>query len=963
MLSSDELTLELEQLRAENSMLKALLHAHGISVPNPSSSAAMNEENLTALSAHTVTKRSAFCEKAALYLSMFQGRTDVYARRWESRNGRSGYSPACKNEWKPGICLKPKGKCADCSKAEYLPYGPDAVEAHLRGLCVLGIYPLLKDDTCRFLAIDFDEEQWRSDVQMVAASCLKHGISCSIEISRSGNGAHLWIFFSEAINAGKARTLGTSILTLAMRDNARLSFKSYDRMFPNQDTMPKGGFGNLIALPLQVAAARHGGSLFVDEQLRPFPDQWVYLSGIQKLSNAQVSDILSKLHTTPLGALRQVDDENVITPWQRVPLKLNYGDMPSSIEITLADRLYIPSHAFSNQAQNCLKRIAAFPNPQFYRNQAMRMPVWNTPRVICCAEYYDDLLAIPRGCFDDVLDVFRANQVNVEIKDERCHGRPIDVAFNGALREEQTAAFEALSVHDSGILSATTAFGKTVIGAAMIAEKQVNTLILVHRSQLMSQWKERLEQFLTVNEALPAPTNRRGRQKKREIIGLYGANRDTRSGIIDIAMLQSMGKADDIRPWIRDYGMVIIDECHHVPAVSFEQVMKAVRSRYTYGLTATPKRQDGHHPILNMYIGPIRYNVDALQQARRRPFTHVMIPRFTGTRFQLDENSKAPVISQYYDQIAQDDLRNSLILDDILDCVKEGRNCLILSERTEHVRKLTALLQAQGMQVYMLLGGQTGKQLKEQIQVLRYAPQGKPLIICATGKFIGEGFDNSRLDTLFLTMPISWQGTLAQYVGRLHRLHEGKHEVRVYDYIDNHASMLEKMYRKRLKGYAAIGYTAASDQDASLSSDIIYDQNTFQDRFLQDLSQAKETVVIVSPYVTAKRVKWLENALQQCMQKQIRVTVTTRRPESLPTSSKNAARIAIETLRQHKVNIVCREGIHQKYAIIDGSIVWYGSINLLSFGASQESIMRLVSSSIARALIGNDSFANCIERS
>jgi len=692
-------------------------------------------------------------------------------------------------------------------------------------------------------------------------------------------------------------------------------------------------------------------------------DQWVYLSGIQKLSNAQVSDILSRLHIMPLGVLRQVDDEDVSTPWQQAPIKMKPGDMPSSIEITLADRLYIHSHAFSNQAQNRLKRLAAFPNPQFYRNQAMRMPVWNTPSVICCAEYYGNLLAIPRGCLDDMLDLFQANQVNVEIKDERCHGRPIDVAFNGALREEQTAAFEALSAHDSGILSATTAFGKTVIGAAMIAEKKVNTLILVHRSQLMSQWKERLEQFLTVKEALPGLPNHRGRQKKREIIGLYGANRDTRSGIIDIAMLQSMGKADDIRPWIRDYGMVIIDECHHVPAVSFEQVMKAVRSRYTYGLTATPKRQDGHHPILNMYLGPIRYNVDALQQARRRPFTHVMIPRFTGTRFQLDENSKVPAISQYYDQIAQDDLRNSLILDDILECVKQGRNCLILSERTEHVRKLTALLQGQGMQVYMLLGGQTGKQLKEQMQVLRYAPQGNPLIICATGKFIGEGFDDSRLDTLFLTMPISWQGTLAQYVGRLHRLHEGKHEVRVYDYIDNHTAMLEKMYRKRLKGYSAIGYTAASDQDASLSSDIIYDQNTFQDRFLQDLSQAKETVVIVSPYVTSKRVRWLENTLQQCMQKQVRVTVTTRRPESLPASSEKAARTAIENLRQQKVNIVCKKGIHQKYAIIDGSIVWYGSINLLSFGASQESIMRLVSSSIARALIGNDNYTHCIERS
>ena len=329
-----------------------------------------------------------------------------------------------------------------------------------------------------------------------------------------------------------------------------------------------------------------------------------------------------------------------------------------------------------------------------------------------------------------------------------------------------------------------------------------------------------------------------------------------------------------------------------------------------------------------------------------------MIPRFTGARFHLDDESKTPAIGQYYDQMTNDDLRNDLIIEDVLSCIKEGRSCLLLSERTRHVQILVERLRAQSIPVHVLLGGQTNAQMKIRMSDLRSAPSDTPPVICATGKFIGEGFDDARLDTLFLTMPISWRGTLAQYVGRLHRLHEGKCEVRVYDYIDNHAVMLEKMYHKRLKGYASIGYSVSTEQqDVALGSDIIYDQITFQERFLQDIAQARESVVIVSPYVTSKRVRWIEAALQPCTQKQVNVSIITRTPASLPVSSRKAGEIAIGLLRAYPIHIIFREGIHQKFAIIDGSIVWYGSINLLSFSTSQESIMRLHSSSIARALI------------
>lgn len=480
-------------------------------------------------------------------------------------------------------------------------------------------------------------------------------------------------------------------------------------------------------------------------------------------------------------------------------------------------------------------------------------------------------------------------------------------------------------------------------------------MILVHRKQLLDQWRDRLTSFLNIHEALPELPKKRGPKQNRSIIGSFFSGKDNRSGIIDIALMQSMGSKDEVKQFIRDYGMVIIDECHHVPAVSFENVMKHVQAKYVYGLTATPKRQDGHHPILFMHLGPIRYRVDAKAQAAHRPFTHMMIPRFTGACFQLDPQSHTPHIGQYYTQMISDDLRNHMIVEDAIACVKEGRNCLLLSERTQHVYWLAERLSQQIDGVLTLVGGKSPSETKKQISLLRAAPLARPLILCATGKYIGEGFDESRLDTLFLTMPISWHGTLAQYAGRLHRLHEGKREVRVYDYIDHNVEMLERMYHKRLKGYASIGYQVSAQYDmSSISSDIIYDQNTFQERFMLDLLQARQSVEIVSPYVSAGRIHWFKDAFLHLLAKGISVSVFTRPPNSFSGQSALSAERAVNELKKLEATITFRNAIHQKHAIVDGRIVWYGSINLLSFGASQESIMRLVSGNVAKAL----TFAN-----
>ncbi|MDL2318697.1 DEAD/DEAH box helicase family protein [Eubacteriales bacterium OttesenSCG-928-A19] len=953
-----ELEAERDRLLMENQRLRELLDTHGIvdheaiTESEITDSVQPKEETADTEVIEGINKYSPSEDKIALFLSLFRGREDVYARQWQSRDGKIGYSPACKNEWVPGICGKPKAKCASCPHAMYYPYDNIIVNRHLRGECVAGIYPLLENDTCHFLAIDFDEASWRKDVRIVAEACEKNAIPHAIEVSRSGNGAHLWFFLELPLPAAQARSFGTQILTLAMQEHAKLHFSSYDRMFPNQDTMPKGGFGNLIALPLQKRAREKGGSVFVDKRFEPYEDQWAFLSSILRITKAQVEAYASAWRVSPLGSLRVDEQGEEGKPWKRAnTTPLSKDDCPPVLNAVMADMLYIPLDGFTERAKNQMQRLAAFRNPQFYQAQAMRMPVWNKPRVICCAEYRNDYLCLPRGCLEDFTSFAQENNMQIIWQDERDVGKSIDVDFVGTLRDEQQPALDALLTHDNGILSATTAFGKTVLGAALIAARRVNTLVLVHRKQLLLQWQERLGEFLEIHEVLPEQPKKRGRKRQRDVIGLFGAAKDTRSGIVDIAILQSMGSADEIKPWIGEYGMVIVDECHHIPAISFEQVLKSVRARYVYGLTATPTRQDGHHPILYMHLGGIRYQVDAKAQAEKRPFAHVMIPRFTGSRFHVDGESRTPAIGQYYAQIMEDDLRNHQIVDDVLACAKEGRHCLLLSERTDHVKTLAALLRAKYQDVLILTGGKSSAETQKQMDALHAIPADQPLVICATGKYIGEGFDESRLDTLFLTMPISWKGTLAQYAGRLHRLHDGKREVRVYDYVDTSVEMLERMYHKRLKGYAAIGYQVSADRETvGINGDVIYDQNTFVEAFLKDLDSAKDSIVIVSPYVTVKRVRWLEDILIQKCRGGLSVMVYTRPAESFQGKSMQAVRMAIDALERIGVRVNCLEGIHQKHAVIDDRIVWYGSINLLSFGASQESIMRLNSGSVARAL-------------
>lgn len=893
-------------------------------------------------------------DKIQLFMSLFRGREDVYAKRWENKLGKGGYSPVCINEWKKWICKKPEVKCSQCENRQYASLDIDAINNHLRGAVVLGVFPMLEDETCYFLAIDFDDEGWQNDVTAIIEVCKEKEISFAVERSRSGSGAHVWFFFSERISSVIARKFGTSILTYAMDKRHQLKFNSYDRLFPNQDTMPKGGLGNLIALPMQKNARKNQNSVFIDKNFEAYSDQWSFLSGIKKLTKEEIEEFIKGLALeNELGALMVIKDE-AIKPWELVKenSKVTLVDLPNNINITKANMIYIRKYGFSNKALNKIKRLATFKNPEFYKAQAMRLSTFNKPRVISLVDETEEYLGIPRGCEDAFLDLLNRYDIDITMVDKTYLGKEIKVNFNGELRVEQTQALEELLKYDNGVLSATTAFGKTVIGAKLISEKKINTLVIVHTKQLVEQWITRLNEFLIVDEVIISDTNKkRGRKKSINVIGQLGGGKNKLSGIIDITTMQSLIRGGEVKELVRDYGMVIVDECHHVSALSLEQILKNVYSKYVYGLTATPIRKDGHDPIIFMQCGPIRYKVDPIKQALKRPFEHYVIPRFTPFKVKSNLGKNDLTITDIYSQLVESGIRNKIIIDDVINCVKSGRNPIVLTERTAHVKIIFNELKKQLKDVIMLTGAMTNKEKREAIEKLQAIPKEKQVVIVATGKFVGEGFDEPRLDTLFLAMPISWKGTVQQYVGRLHRLYENKDEVQVYDYVDVHVGVLEKMYQKRLKGYYAIGYEFKSSNNSINKVNSIFNSKNFLDVYNNDILSAKNDIVIASPFISKVGLSRIMDTFKYLLTKGINIKIITIPEEEFKEGSRDRIKRMHELLIQSGIELVFKANLYKKFALIDDKIVWYGNINLLNFEKSEDSIMRLDSIEIAHELL------------
>lgn len=809
-----EIEVEIEQTRARLAAIEAERKEHEAVLrellSRRAAVALLSHQPNTVADAPTVTAPSSSTEKVALFRRLFAGRPDVFPVRWENRKtAKSGYAPACFNEWIRGICGKPQVKCGECPHQAFITVTDDIIEKHLRGGdgarpsggdFVAGVYPLLPDETCWFLAADFDEESWAADALAMLETCRAKGAPAALERSRSGNGGHVWIFFSEPVPARTARQLGAAMLTETMERRPEIGFASYDRFFPSQDTMPVGGFGNLIALPLQRRAREHGNSVFIDKDLRPYDDQWAFLAAMPRLSASAAAEIVgdAEMRGRVLGVRMPVEDEDADEPWRMTPSRRPKAGpigipLPSKINIVVADQLYIDRTDLPSAMTARLIRLAAFQNPEFYRAQSMRFPTFGKPRIISCAELHARHVGLPRGCLDDAIELIRGEGAEVEVDDLRVIGNPLPsrVRFQGTLHGPQVKAFDALLPHDNGVLAATTAFGKTVVAATLIAQRARNALVLVHRCELLTQWVERLRTFLDIDP---------------KDIGIIGGGRRKPTGIIDVALIQSLVRQGEVSDLVADYGHLVVDECHHLSAASFELVARRAKARFVLGLSATVARKDGHHPIIFMQCGPVRHRVDARTQAAGWGISHRAKHR--STEFQLPPPlaaSDRPSMPAVYTAIAQDEPRNNLIFDDVLKALEAKRSPILLTERRDHLEYLEKRFSRFVRNLVVLRGGMSAGERKAAEAALQVA-DGQERLILATGRYIGEGFDDQRLDTLFLTMPISWKGTLAQYVGRLHRQHDGKTEVLVVDYVDELVPMLARMAAKRRTGYRALGY-------------------------------------------------------------------------------------------------------------------------------------------------------------
>jgi len=744
-------------------------------------------------------------EKVDLFLELFRARKSVFPRYWKNqKTGKSGYSPVCSNEWVPGICDKPRIKCTDCTKQAFIPFDEKTALIHLQGKETIGTYAICEDDQCRFLALDFDGPHFESDASAFRTAATRLGIDVAIERSRSGNGAHAWIFFSELVSAAAARQLGTLVLSAAASAQPTIELVSYDRMFPSQDVMPSGGFGNLIALPLQKLARESGNTVFVDDKFKAIDDQWAHLCSIRRLTRDDLTQFLL-IHGPIQQHFALLDSqessmaaaEQTLDPPKLHSLPIHFEEV---VELRLSNEVVVDVAKMPARLVRLLKRTATLANPKFFELQRMRFSTWETPRFIFTGEFRPpDKLALPRGVLDKVVSVLVEAGARPIITDQRSKFKKTPFVFTGNLFPEQEKAVREITKNDFGVLVAPPGAGKTVMACALIAKRRVPTLVLVHRAPLLEQWTQRISEFLSI------PVKE---------IGKIGSSKKKVTGRLDVAMVQSLTKMEDLDDFFAQYGMIVIDECHHIPAVTFEGLLRRAPARFILGLTATPYRKDGLQRILHMQAGPIRfeYKDDGAQPLAKR-----VVVRRTGFRMPESFGDRPP-IHEVWEHIVNDPTRTQLIAQDVVASIQRNQVPVIISERKAHLEKLGEAIRSVGnpdthFKALILTGEMGAKARRTTLAELTKSIEEKtPVCLLTTGSLIGEGFDLPRLDALFLTMPISFKGRLIQYAGRLHRSHSDKQEAVVYDYLDDFSALTKSMFKKRLNAYKAMGYKIEGHQ-------------------------------------------------------------------------------------------------------------------------------------------------------
>ena len=974
-----QLQKQLNDLQLENQILKNILDKAGLSYHKELSAFRQNDtkEDYDPEQGKRIIHPQKITENMAnQFFGMFWGRQDVFAKRSVNKEtGKAAYYPQCNNFW-TNVChkkIKDGVNCKDCKSRSYKTITKKDILNHLQGNAynasdVIGVYPLLSNGTCRFMVFDFDnhnkgaeekdfanvDDTWIEEVEAMRKICVLNGIEPLIERSRSGRGAHVWLFFDKPIAASVVRKFGFALLDKGAEQVNLKSFKYYDRMLPAQDSLPDdSAVGNLIALPLQGKALRDGNSAFVDGNWNAYSNQWEILFSKPRLSQEFLEEKIKEWSNSIDDIAANTNKGDREKPWIKMQ-HFNKKDVKGKIHITLSNGIYVDNTNLKASMQNRIRRMAAISNPIFYKNQAIGTSNYDTPRWIYLGkEHLSGYIQIPRGLQDELLEKAKQAGVDCEIEDERQQGRNINVDFKGKLRPEQDKALKELMKYDNGILHAATAFGKTVVSSAIIAQKKVNTLIILESSALIEQWKDALEKFLNIDEELPTYETKTGRVRKRKsLIGTLQGAHDSMTGIIDIAMAGSLRKKGEYHKLLNQYGLVLVDECHHSASETIANVLKEVKAKYVYGVTATPKRGDGLEKINYMLIGPIRYSYTAKEKAKEQGIQHLVYPRFTRTVPPRGVITGKMHPNEAYEIIHNNDVRDAQIIDDVKNCVSVGRTPVVLSRYKDHSEKLYECLKSYADHVFLMTGNNSKKEHRKILEQMHLVNNEESMILVATGSLVGEGFDFPRLDTLFMATPVSFRGVVEQYAGRLNRDYEGKENVIIYDYVDNHIPMFDNMYVKRLKAYKQIGYELAGGLKADKQKvNAIYEGDNYRETFHKDLVEANKNIIISSPAISGQKVYELINVLKEKQMAGVQVTIVTWTPDSYGYGDAAYWMQLHEDMRKAGFYMKTVEESCERFAVIDQEVVWYGNINLLAKDKVDDSIMRIRSKEIAGELM------------
>ena len=967
----NSLQSRIQALEDENRLLKERLDEAGVSYADIVSGDAEGVVELYDPDQGARIKKFDVTDKIAsdFFMMFCRGRKDLYDLRYTNpKTGKNGYYTQCFNRWDRGCHIQKKDgvRCKDCELRAYKPVTLPLIKAHMNGTDpngndVVAIYPMLENNLCQLLVFDFDnhakgaeqedyantDDRWKEEINALRRICKNLDVDAVVERSRSGRGAHLWIFFKEMIPARLARKFGFALLEKGAESVNLKSFKYYDRMIPTQDALPEGGLGNVIALPLQGMALKFGNSAFVDENWNAYEDQLKVLAGTRRLTRQEIEDYLSLWYSTGFTS----EDNGTDAPWDKNS-EIEAGSVKGVVRIVLADRIYIDSSGMSNKTKRQLRRMATFSNKQYFQNQAMDMPNYDESRFIYLGSDEGKYIVLPRGLREDILKKFDNAGIRYKIEDKRTQGRELNISFKGELRESQIPAAETMLENETGILHAATAFGKTVVCCDMIARRGISTLILVDRADLMNQWIKRLDEFLDIDEELPEYQTKTGRTRKRKsLIGNLQGAHDTLTGIVDVAMIRSLKKKDGFHPMLKEYAQVYFDECHHAASESAIEVLQEINAKYVYGVTATPKRGDGKEKINEFLLGPIRYRFTAKDRAEEQNIDHLVYPRFTRT-VKPHHLSKTPYGNDAYELIRNNDVRDEQIIRDVADCVQAGRTPVVLTKYVDHANKLSERLKKYADRLILLTGANGTKVRRAQVKELNEVDDSDSLILVGTGSLLGEGFDFPRLDTLFMATPVSGENVVEQYVGRLNRDYDGKENVIVYDYVDSHIPKFDKMYAARLKAYKKIGYELCVNMDGEKQkANAIYDIENYAETYWKDLEEANSAVVVSSPRLNNQKVDRIINMLGKRRELGVKVTIVTWHPDAYKYGKDDVRMELMERLRKAGFEIRLVEESCEHYAVIDNEIVWYGSVNLLSKEDAEDNLMRVCSKDIAAELL------------